>query len=338
MVKTKLVLSLVSVLVFCPVSEARTYKIATLAPDGTAWVKKIREGAKLIKEKTQGRVTFKFYTGGIMGSDKSVLKKIRVGQLHGGAITGGGLSGVYPDMQIYSLPFTFQTLEEVDYVRKSMDELIRQGIQAKGIRLLGIIEGGFAYFMSSTPVRRVEDLSGIKNWLPEGDKIGQAMYETLGVSPVQLPLSDVYTGLQTGLIDTVGGNPTSAIAFQWHTKVKYVTDIPLVFLIGTFVMDEKVFKKIKPKDQTVVIDTMREVFKELDVINREDNLKARAALKKQGIEFVKLSPEEEKRWYGVAEKTMSLLKQRKLYTEKMYGVLRSLLQEYRQKNKKPNAP
>lgn len=338
MTKASVLLSyLLCLLLVSPLAEARTFKIATLAPDGTVWMKKMREGADQIKQATQGRVKFKFYTGGVMGSDKSVLKKIRIGQLHGGAVTGGGLSEVYPDIQIYSLPFMFRTLDEVDYVRKTMDDLLRKGLDENGMKVLGISEGGFAYFMSRTPVRKVEDLSGLKNWLPEGDKITQAIYDAIGISPVPLPLSDVYTGLQTGLIDTVGTNPTGAIAFQWHTKVKYATDIPLVYIIGTLVMDKKAYNKIKPSDKKIVMDIMAKTFSELDSFNRKDNINARKALEEQGIEFISLTTDEEKLWRELAEKSRMSMKDKGHYTEKMYNVLSSLLQEYRQKNKLSDA-
>jgi len=327
-----LIASLFCLLMASSVLEARTFKIATAAPDGTTWMKKIREGAQQINEKTQGRVKFKFYTGGIMGSDTSVLKKMRIGQLHGGAVTGGSLADIYPDAQIYSLPFVFQTFEEVDYARKTMDAMISQGLQEKEIKVLGITEGGFAYFMSRRPVRKVEDLSSMKNWLPEGDPITQSIYEAVGVSPVPLPLSDVYTGLQTGLIDTVGGVQTGAIAFQWHTKVRYITDIPLVYLVGTLILDDRAYKKISPEDQKIVEATMARVFKDLEVINRKDNIMAREALKQQGIEFISLTEEEEKRWHKLAKETRESLLKKGLYTKKMYNVLNTLLQEFRQKN------
>jgi TRAP-type C4-dicarboxylate transport system substrate-binding protein len=327
-----LVCCLITVFVLSPLAQAKTFKIATAAPEGTTWMKQIRQGAELIQKKTSGRVKFKFYTGGVMGSDKSVLKKMRIGQLHGGAITGGGLSDIYPDIQIYSLPFLFHTHAEVDYVRKSMDDLLKQGMQKKGLRILGISEGGFAYFMSRTKVRKVEDLSGLKNWLPEGDDITRTIYETVGISPVPLPLSDVYTGLQTGLIDTIGSNPTGAIAFQWHTKVKYATDIPLMYLIGVLVIDDKAFQKISPEDQATVTDVMADVFRKLDSLNRQDNINARRALEQQGIEFVKISEDEERRWHSFAEKSRQSLKAQNLYTEEMFKVLESLLKEYREKN------
>jgi TRAP-type C4-dicarboxylate transport system substrate-binding protein len=65
-----------------PALLAKTIKIATLSPEGTFWMKHMRVGAKEIKQKTQGRVKFKFYPGGVMGNDDSVLRKIRIGQLH----------------------------------------------------------------------------------------------------------------------------------------------------------------------------------------------------------------------------------------------------------------
>ena len=330
----KLILSLsfVSILGLSTAIEAKTFKIATIVPDGTTWMKKIRAGAKLIKKETNGRVKFKFYTGGVMGSSQSILKKMRIGQLHGGALTGGGLAAVYPDIQIYSLPFLFHDYAEVDYVRKTMDPMLKAGLDANGLKGLGLSEGGFAYFMSNTKIRSVDDLIRLKNWLPAGDQISQTVYEAAGISPVPLALSDVYTGLQTGLIDTVASNPTSVIAFQWHTKVKYVTDSPLIYLVGTFVMDKKAFDKIKPEDQAIVTKVMDDVFKELDVINRKDNIAASDALKKQGIEFIKLTSDEKKRWQGIADKSTLILKEKGLYTEKMYSTLTGLLQEYRKKN------
>ncbi len=92
-------------------------KIASVAPEGSSWMQEMRKGAAEIKERSQGRVVIKFYGGGVMGNEKSVLRKIRVGQLHGGAFTGGGLAEVYPDIQLYSLLLNFRNLDEIDHLR-----------------------------------------------------------------------------------------------------------------------------------------------------------------------------------------------------------------------------
>ena len=91
--------------------QAVDLKIATLVPDGTLWMKEMRKGADEVTQRTGGRVNFRFYPGGSMGNDRSVLRKIRAGQLQGGALTGGSLSDIEPNMQLYSLPFLFRSNE-----------------------------------------------------------------------------------------------------------------------------------------------------------------------------------------------------------------------------------
>lgn len=310
--------------------QAAVLKIATVAPDGTSWMTAMRAGADEIEQRTEGRVKIKFYPGGIMGTDSAVLKKIRIGQLQGGALTGGGLAEVYLDAQIYSLPFLFDSYEEVDYVRQQMDPKIVAGLADAGFEVVGFSEGGFAYLLSDKPIRSVEDLAGQKVWLPQGDKISAAIYDTVGVSPVTLPISDVYTGLQTGLIDTIGATPTAAIAFQWHTRMKSMTDIPLLYLTGMLVIDQKAFKRIDSADQQIIREVMGRVFAELDKRNRSDNQQARQALSEQAIELVKPSTEELVRWNEIAAQSIVTLGERAVYTPALLKELQGHLATYRQ--------
>jgi len=272
-------------------SKTTTLKIATIAPDGTGWMLAMREGAKEIASRTDGRVKFRFYPGGIMGNDKSVLRKLRIGQLHGGAITGGGLALIDPNTLVYSLPFTFRSEEEIDYARAHMDPVLIESLKDAGFITLGFVEGGFAYLMSVAPVHGMEDLRGRKVWIPEGDDVNRAVFEDMNISPIPLPLPDVLTGLQTGLIDTVGASAIGAIALQWHTRVKYVTDTPLIYLHGALLVDRRAFSKLAAKDQAVVRGVMAEVATRLKRETRLDDKKARRALQNQGITFVTPSRE-----------------------------------------------
>ncbi len=286
---------------------AATLKIATAIPDGTNWMKELRAGAAEIKQRTNGRAKIRFYPGGVMGNDNSVLRKIKVGQLHGAALTGGSLGKINPDTQIYSLPFTFRNYAEVDYVRSKMDASIIQGLYDKGYVSFGLSEGGFAYLMSRAPVTATSDLAARKIWIPEGDRINQESFAQFGISTIQLAMTDVLTALQTGLIDTVATTPVGAIALQWHTRVKYLTDTPLLYVTGTIVVKRRAFEKLKAADQAVVREVMGDVFKRLDRINREDNRKAYEALRQQGIEFVKPTPAEIAEWRGGSQRAVAKL-------------------------------
>lgn len=300
-------------------AQATTFKIATIAPDGTSWMNEMRAGADEIKKQTAGRVEFRFYPGGIMGNDNSVLRKIRVGQLHGGAITGGGLADILPEAQVYSLPFTFRDYAEVDYVRKQMDPVLMQALEKVGYVGFGISEGGFAYLMSNEPVPGVSALKGHKIWVPEGDLISRTAFESTGVSPIPLPLTDVLTGLQTGLVDTVAATPTGAIALQWHTRVHDLTDIPLMYIYGTLVLKRSLFERLSSADQKVVHKIMGTIFERLNKKNREDNTSALQALKSQGITFVQSNIVEQREWQGLVNEAMD-----KLITNNLFD--RSILQ------------
>ena len=312
-------------------SHAMTLKIATLAPDGTTWMKKMRAAAIEINKKTEGRVKLKFYPGGVMGNDKSVMKKIRLGQLQGGALTGGSLASIYPDMQIYSLPMVFENYEEIDYVRPIIDPLLKQGMTDKGFTILGISEGGFAYLMSDSTVKSVEDLKKQKLWIPEDDVLNEALFRKMGVYPVTLPLADVYTGLQTGLIDTIGATPTGALAFQWHTRIRSITDVPLLYLVGVLVVDNKRFNKISPADQKIVKDIVAQTFSAMDAVNRKDNDSARQALQKMGTEFVRPDDKEIAYWNTFADEVIKETGN-KAASPELYKQLNELLATQRAKN------
>lgn len=306
---------------------AVTLKIATVVPNGSSWMNEMRAAAKEVKQKTDGRVKIKYYPGGVMGSDKTVLRKMRSGQLHGGAISAGALAHIYNGVQLYSLPFTFDNLEEVHHIRKTFDPIIAQGLADNGFQLLGLSEGGFAYLMSNKAITTAEDMKGQKVWVPEGDLIGNEIFKVAGINPIASPISNVYTGLQTGLLDTITINPSGAIALQWHTKVSHLSDEPLLLIMGMLVVDQKAFKKISADDQIIVEAAVAASFKRLDTLNAEGNIGARAALQKNGITFNKPSGTELRE---IADKALENLKAMNAYPAETYEDLLQALKEYRQ--------
>ena len=128
-------------------------KIATIAPENSSWMKSMRAGGEEIETRTDGRVQLKFYGGGVMGSDAKVLRKMRIGQLHGAAFTPSALIDRYPDINLYGLPLVFNSIEEVAYVRERLDEKLLAGLEEAGLVGFGLTTGGFAKIMSSQPVR-----------------------------------------------------------------------------------------------------------------------------------------------------------------------------------------
>ena len=292
------VLSLV-LLASLPV-QAATIKIATVSPDGSVWMKNLRAAAAEVSERTDGRVKFKFYPGGVMGDDKAVLRKIRVGQLHGAVLTSGGLIPVDPNVQLYSLPLALRSPEEAVAVRAQFDERLIAGLDAKGFVSFGFAEVGFAYAMGQVPLTSVASVRTQKVWVPDNDPGAVRLLSGFDISGIPLSIADVLTGLQTGLINAIASPPVGTIALQWHTQVEYGMDLPLMYVYGSLVVSKRQFRKIDDADAAIVREVFRRVVAEVDQGAREDHIKAKAALGTQGVNWVQVSDEETNEWQSLA--------------------------------------
>lgn len=288
-------------------ASAATLKIATLAPDGSTWMREMRAAAATVHERSEGRVEVKLYPGGVMGNDATVLRKIRLGQLHGGAFTGSELSAVYRDAQIYSVPFLLRGDAEVDAVREAFDARIAEGFAENGFEAVAITGVGFAYLMSVPPIRTRDDLQQAKVWVPQNDYIAEVTFRTGGVQPIPLPLADAFTSLQTGLVDTVATTPTGAIALQWHTKLRYVVDLPLSYVVGYVVLSQRAFRQLEAGDQQIVREAFATAGANIDAANRRDNAQALEALRGQGLELIAPSAAERTLWQSIGDAALEQL-------------------------------
>jgi len=311
-------------------SHAATFKVATLSPDGSFWMKTMREAGKEIEAATDNRVKFKWYPGGVMGDDKAVLRKMRVGQLQGAALAMGELISFYPDSQAYNIPFLFRSYEEVDYVRSQLDASLLEGFSASGIEVVGIAEGGFGYFLTAEPVRVPTDLQQQKVWVPQDDVVSARLAQSIGVTPIPLTLPDVLPGLQTGLINTVAVSPMGAIVLQWHTRVSHITDIPLMYFCGVMSLTGKSFNKLSADDQAVVRDVFGKAFKLIDERNRVDNVKAFEALKNQGVETVALTEAEQDNWLAMQAPAEAMMQSEGQLSSEALERIKGLVEAFRQ--------
>ena len=317
-----------SILLFSATTHATVIKIATLTPDGTTSMKKMRSAAKEIATHTNNRVKIKFYPGGVMGNQNSILRKIRINQLQGAIVSSGSLSRYYKDTTIYAMPFFFNSQEEVLFVRKKMDKLIIQGLEKKGFISFGIVETGFTYILSDKPIKEVEFLRKQKLWIPDTASSRNAV-KAFKLTPVPLPFSDVLAGLQTSLVNTIIISPIACIALQWHTQVKYLTETPILYGWGTLIIQKQALNKLSKQDKKIVNEIFAKTINEMDIQNQKDNIEALAALKNQGILFIKPDSEQLPVWKKLAQQGNSELVEKNLNSKKMYDLINKHITDYR---------
>lgn len=310
-------------------SGAVTLKISTAYPDGTGILNIYKAAAKQVKEQTEGRVLFKFYPGGVMGDDRSVLRKIRIGQLHGAIVQTGLFADIFKDGQIYNAPMLFHSYDEVDYVRQRFDDVIVSEYQKKGWKTFGLLEGGFAYLVSVNPVKSRSELSAQKFWIPSNDAISEKISNAFNISPIILGYGEVKTALETGAIDALASPPIATITMQWFTKVKYLTDLPFMYTAATLAINNKAYSKISDEDRVIVDEIFKSATQELDNLNRTDNVKAYDALLNQGIAVVSMSDAERSELLAESVSANVKLIEMGEFSQEVYDQVNQWLTEYR---------
>lgn len=286
-------------------------KLATIAPEGSAWLNRFRHASELIFHQTDGRVNIRWYAGGVMGSESQVLQKIRFGQLQGGMFTASGILDRYPGLNTYTIPFLFQNDNEIALVREEFDHQLISGLYDTGFTSYGLISGGNAYVMSTAPIESLDDLSRMRVWTPEGDPVGYATLESLGLPAVILPLGDVLLGLQTGLIDVAAATPSAGLILQWHTAIQYIIDLPVAYTIGSLLIDNRSISKISPEDQSILSNHLSNASLDLDRLAASDNEEALAVLQSLGINMISIDNQQVDLWYQKVETSINLLGDRK---------------------------
>ena len=263
-----------------------TIKFATLAPSGTTWMNLLEEWDSDLRTRSNGRIGFKFYPGGVQGDEPDVLKKMRFNQLQGGAFTGYGIGRMYSPARVLELPFLFNNTDEIDFIRQQFTDEFKQGFKDNGYTLLGWMEVGFVHMFSREPIRSLEDMKTRRVWLWQGDPLGQAFFKASGISPVPLSIIDVYTSLSTGLIDTVYSPPLGAIALQWFTKTQYISSVPLTNGMGGLIVTGKFYDRLPADLQTILTETGTAAGEKLIAASRIDNAKSINTLKEHGMQFI----------------------------------------------------
>ncbi len=326
---------ILSLLLFTSLSYSQKYKIkfASLAPNGSTWMNVMRELDQAIREQTNGEMGFRIYPGGVAGDEKDVLRKIRIGQLHSAGFTGVGLGEIFPEVRIFDSPFLFRNYEEVDFIHNKFFDQFANGFEKKGYILLGWADVGFVYIYTNYPVKTLSDMKNVKMWMWEGDLVAESTFKALGLNPIPLSIIDVMTALQTKMVDGVYISPLAIIALQWFTKVKYMMEVSLADAAGAVLISKKMFNKLPPEYQEVLMSNSQKYFTKLMKLSREENQRSIETLKQHGINLVPAPPDREMQSFYEAGKKARRMMVPKLYSLELVEEVEQSLIDYRKSMK-----
>jgi TRAP-type C4-dicarboxylate transport system substrate-binding protein len=303
-------------------------KLATLAPDGSTWMKTMRALDKEVRARTENRVGFKFFPGGVQGDERDVIRKMRNGQVHGAAFTGFGLGSIVPEVRVLELPFMFESLEELDHVLARTGEYYDRAFDEKGYVVLGWTDVGFVYLFTKAPVRSPSDMPAARWWIWSGDQLAEIFFKAFKITPIPLAAPDVLTSLQTGVVDAVYASPLACVALQWFTRVSYMTDLPVTHGISAVVVSKKALAGASDADLAAIKEISRRHLAELTAKTRLQNLEAIDEIKKEGVQVVAVDVATHKEFIDRGRAAWSD-GVGTLYSQELLDRVKSILAEYR---------
>ena len=272
--------------------ESFVLKYACFAPEGSTYVNAMRAWDAELRSRSQGRVSFRIYGGGVQGDERDMLRKMRVGQLQLVGMTGIGLGQASPEIRVLEMPGYYRDYNEVDAVTRALEGRLEQGLRTRGYELLGWGEAGTVHIFSKQELKSISQLSRLKVWGWEGDQVSAEIFKVFKVSPVPLSLPDVLSSLQTGIVDSVYGSPLGVVALHWSSHLKYMTRQNLGRGMGGTVMDKRQYDRMPPDLQKLLKETGKKYHAQIVQGARADNEKALTTLARQGIKSVEIPPAE----------------------------------------------
>jgi TRAP-type transport system periplasmic protein len=314
-------------------ADSQERRIATLAPRGSAWMKILERGAAELEKQTEGRITTKYYPNGVQGDERDVIRKMRLGQLDGAAVTSVGLSLIEPSIRVLELPRIFESAEELDYVREKMWPYFRKKFAQKGFVLATTGDVGFIYFYTENPVTSLSDLRKAKVWVWSDDELAREMFKKLNIKGVPMGVPDVLPSLTSGRINACYASPLAAVALQWNSKVQYMTSMPLSYSIGATVVRKEVWDKISEEDRKISQRVLAKQSSKLQQTVRRDNETARSQMIRKGVKIVETPPALVRDFDDAAKQVWQDLAG-KVYSQEELDMVLKYRNEYRARGKK----
>jgi TRAP-type C4-dicarboxylate transport system substrate-binding protein len=277
-----------AVLVLATAAQAQTaLKLATLVPEGSVWDKNLKQMADEWKQATGGRVSVTVFAGGSQGDESTVLRKMRLDAIQAAAFTNVGLGSIDPGFNVFNIPFFFDSYDELNYVADKLTPVLRKRVDAKGFIFLNWGHGGWTQVFTKKPVQTVDDLKKVKLWTSAGNDRMVQWFKANGFEPRAMAMTDILTGLTTGMIEGLPTTPLAAMLFQWYKQTPYMLELGLAPIVGAGVITKKAWNAIPEADRPKLEAAANGVEQRLHVEVPKLDANAIAVMQKNGLTVTK---------------------------------------------------
>lgn len=281
---------------------AQTIKLGTVAPANSPWDLVLRRLAADWSRISDGEVELKIFPGGIAGDEPDMIRKMRIGQLHAATLTAGSLNDIYPGMLALASPMLIRNDAEMLAVLDEMAPFFERQLEERGFVALMWSPIGWVKFFARQPLRTLDDLRRQTLWIGDAGAAEIRAWQQAGFDVVALPLTEVTTALQSGMIDAYLSSPLAAAAFQWFGLAPHMNDLRLAPLYGALVISKRVWERIPERIRPRLRAVARAAGERLSASAHEQDDLAVHVMRAHGLQVYEATAALEQEWQDTARR------------------------------------
>ncbi len=297
----------VAVLLISSTLPAQTIKLGSVAPADSPWDLGLKRIAAEWSRISKGTVTLKIYSGGIVGDEADMIRKMRIGQLNAAGLSGVGLCRILPSILTLQAPMLVRTDEQLACVLDSLKPVFEKGLEEKGFVVLSWQMVGWVHFFSKTPVTSPADLKKQKLFVWAGDADAVQIWKEMGFTPVPLAVTDLMSALQSGMVEAFSATALSSASYQWFGIAKNMSEMKWAPLVGGLVVSSSTWSKIPADLRPQLLASARAISVTMQNDIRAKDEEAIAIMKQNGLKVVPVPAQAEAQWQALVDNGMGKL-------------------------------
>ncbi|MDT8860352.1 TRAP transporter substrate-binding protein [Alkalihalobacillus sp. MEB130] len=228
-----------------------------LAPDHSA-VKAGEKFKELVEEKSDGRIEVRVHPAGELGDQNELIQSLQVGTIEMTINDTGLLANFAPKVAVLDLPYMFSDIDHVHRVyESSVGEQLKEDLLDSGIRSLGWYDSAFRHALLNTEVSSFEDFKGLTIRTPEAPTVIDTV-NSWGATATPIPWGDLYTSLETGVVDGFEGSAESIYSSGVHDVVKYIVETEHIFTALSLNISDKFYQSLSDEDKQIIDEAGKE--------------------------------------------------------------------------------
>ena len=309
---------------------AQEIKIGTVAPAGSAWETTLKEIAAEWTKISNGEIIVRIYSGGTVGSEDDIIRKIKLGRLNAAALTSQGIRSISNDLFALSIPMMIKDDKEFAYVFSKMQPAFDKNLQNNGFVPLGWTNTGWVKWFTKSEVLYPDDLKQIKLAVDNSDEKALQIWQRTGFKVIPLSITDLMSGIYSGMADGTYFTPYAANAIGLAEYTPYMLDLPISPVYGLLTISDRTWRRVNEKYKPALLKRTSEILaKFYDKIIAIEN-EGLTRMQQKGLKIVKATPDAVNEWEKVVESGVKIYIEQTI-TPSVYADIRKYIDEYREK-------